>query len=200
MGSRLDPYRDTIKTLIEKHNLSAVKIIEEIQKKGYGGVYTILKAYCHAIRKDRTIQAVYRYETESGKQSQVDFGEFGRIDHDGKSRKLYAFSIIPRYPRMKYAEFTTDISTENVIGMHLNAFEYFGGFTDTIIYDNMKQVVLERKLKASESRFNEKFMDFAGYYGIVVRLCYPYRPQTKRKDREYNKIPEIQSLCRKNIL
>ena len=24
-------------------------------------------------------------------------------------------------------------------------------------------------------------MDFAGYYGITVRLCYPYRPQTKGK-------------------
>ncbi len=45
----------------------------------------------------------------------------------------------------------------------------------------MKQVVLERKINASESHFNEKFMDFAGYYGITVMLCYPYRPQTKGK-------------------
>ena len=65
--------------------------------------------------------------------------------------------------------------------MHMNAFNYFGGFTDTILYDNMKQVVLERKINASESTFNMKFMDFADYYGIVVRLCYPYRPQTKGK-------------------
>ncbi len=180
-ASKLDPYRDTIRTLIEKHNLSAVRIMEEIRKKGYDGGYTILKEYCHDIRKDRSIQAVYRYETEPGKQSQVDFGEFGRIDHDGKSRKLYAFSIILGYSRMKYAEFTTDIGTENVIKMHLDAFEYFGGFTDTILYDNMKQVVIDRKIRASESRFNEKFMDFTEYYGIVVRLCFPYRPQTKGK-------------------
>jgi hypothetical protein len=111
----------------------------------------------------------------------VDFGEFGYIEIDGKSRKLYAFSIILGYSRMRYAEFTTDISTENVIKMHLNAFQYFGGFTDTILYDNMKQVVLDRKIKASESRFNPKFMDFAEYYGIVIRLCYPYRPETKGK-------------------
>ncbi len=38
---------------------------------------------------------------------------------------------------MRYAEFTTDISTENTIKMHLNAFNYFGGFTDTILYDNI---------------------------------------------------------------
>ena len=50
--------------------------------------------------------------------------------------------MILGYSRMRYVEFTTDISTENVIKMHLNAFSFFGGFTDTILYDNMKQVVI----------------------------------------------------------
>ena len=39
------------------------------------GVYTILKEYCHELRKDRRLQDVYRYEIELGKQSQVDFGD-----------------------------------------------------------------------------------------------------------------------------
>ncbi len=180
-GSKLDPYREKIRSLIDDHNLSAVRILEEIRKTGYNGGYTILKDYCNKLRKDRRIQAVYRYETKPGKQSQVDFGEFGYIDIDGKRRKLYAFSMILGYSRMRYVEFTADISTENVIKMHLNAFSFFGGFTDTILYDNMKQVVIDRKIKASESRFNPKFMDFAEYYGIVIRLCYPYRPETKGK-------------------
>ena len=75
--SKLDPYMDMIRVRIERHNLSAVRILEDIRKKGYDGGYTILKDYCHELRKDRRIQAVYRYETELGKQSQVDFGEFG---------------------------------------------------------------------------------------------------------------------------
>ena len=179
--SKLDPYREQIKVFIDKYNLSAVRILEEIRKLGYDGGYTILKDYCHELRKDRRIQAVYRYETDPGKQSQVDFGEFGYIDIDGKKRKLYAFSMILGYSRMRYAEYTTDISTENVIKMHLNAFSFYGGFTDTILYDNMKQIVIDRKIKVSESTFNSKFMDFAEYYGIVIRLCYPYRPETKGK-------------------
>ena len=103
-SSKLDPYRDTVKALIERDNLSAVRILEEIRKKGYNGGYTILKEYYHDIRKGRSIQAVYRYETGPGNQSQVDFGEFGRIEHDGKSRKLYAFSMILGYSRIRYAE------------------------------------------------------------------------------------------------
>ena len=180
-SSKLDPYRDGIRDMIDRHNLSAIRILEEIRKQGYDGGYTILKEYCSAIRKDRRIPAVYRYETDPGKQSQVDFGDFGRIEMDGISRKLYAFSMILGFSRMRYAEFTTDISTENVIKMHLNDFRYYGGYTDTILYDNTKQIVLERKIKASESRFNPKFRDFAEYYGIVIRLCFPYRAQTKGK-------------------
>ena len=141
-GSKLDPYRDRIRELIDQHNLSSVRILEEIRKIGYNGGYTILKEYCRELRKDQRIQAVYRYETDPGKQSQVDFGEFGHMDIDGKSRKLYAFSMILGYSRMRYVEFTTDISTENVIRMHLNAFSFYGGFTDTILYDNTYKNIL----------------------------------------------------------
>ena len=100
---------------------------------------------------------------------------------DGKRRKIYAFSIVLGYSRTRYAEFATDISMNNVIKMHLNSFTFLGGYRDTILYDNMKQVVLDRKIKTLESRFNPKVMDFAEYYSIVIRLCYPYRPQTKGK-------------------
>ena len=58
--SKLDPYREQIKVFIDKYNLSAVRILEEIRKLGYDGGYTILKDYCHELRKDRRIQAVYR--------------------------------------------------------------------------------------------------------------------------------------------
>ena len=64
------------------------------------------------------------------------------MDIDGKHRKLYAFSTILGYSRMRYVEFTTDISTENVIRMHLNAFSFYGGFTDTILYDNTYKNIL----------------------------------------------------------
>ena len=180
-GSMIEPYLPLVREMIDQHNLTAVRIYEELRKKGFKGSYSLVKQYSRPMRNDRKILAVYRYETDPGKQSQVDFGEFGYIEIDGKRRKLYAFSMNLGYSRMRYAEFTTDISTRNVIRMHLNAFRHFGGFTDTILYDNMKQVVIDRKLKASESRFNGEFMSFSEYYGIIVRLCYPYRAQTKGK-------------------
>ena len=179
--SKLEPHKAYIKERIDRYNLSAVRILEEIRKKGYTGSYSTVKYYCATLRKDRAINAVIRFETDPGKQAQVDFGEFGYIEIDGVWKKLYAFSYILGYSRYRYVEFTVDISVQSLIKLHLNAFRYTGGIPSEILYDNMKQVVLERRIKASESRFNEAFMRLSAYYGFAVRLCYPRRPQTKGK-------------------
>ena len=57
-GSKLDPYKEIIRSLIEEHNISGIRVLEEIRKMGYNGGYTILKEYCHDIRKDRRLLAV----------------------------------------------------------------------------------------------------------------------------------------------
>ncbi len=72
--SVISPYTEYVKGRIDKYNLSAVRIYEELREKGYPGSYTTVKRLCRELRKDRRIQAVYRYETDPGKQSQVDFG------------------------------------------------------------------------------------------------------------------------------
>jgi transposase len=66
--SKFDPVRPIIKMLIDKYNLSSVRILEKIRKWGYQGSSTILKEYCRTLRKERSIKAVYRFETEPGEQ------------------------------------------------------------------------------------------------------------------------------------
>ncbi len=139
--SILESYRAYIKDRIDRYNLSAVRILDEIRKKGYTGGYSTLKYYCATLRKDRAITAVIRFETEPGRQAQVDFGDFGYIEIDGMRRKLYCFSYILGYSRYRYVEFIVDISTQSLIKLHLNAFRYTGGIPSEILYDNMKQVV-----------------------------------------------------------
>ena len=50
------------------------------------------------------------------------------------------------YSRVRYIEFVTDMSTNTMIRCHQNAFRYFGGYPEEILYDNMKQVVIKRLL------------------------------------------------------
>ena len=43
----------------------------------------------------------------------------------------------------------------------------------------MKTVLLDQT--GGELHFNQKFLQFAAYYGFVPRVCRPYRPETKGK-------------------
>ena len=179
--SILEPYKPYIRERIEAYNLSGVRILDEIRAKGYSGGYTVLKDYCQTLRSDMQVKAVWRFETKPGEQAQVDYGKFGPILIDGEMRSLYCFSMVLGYSRARYIEFRTDMKTETLISQHTNAFGYFGGYTNSILYDNMKQVVLDRKARVSDSTFNPLFMDFLEFHGIWPRLCHPYRPQTKGK-------------------
>lgn len=82
---------------------------------------------------------------------------------------------------MGYIEFVTDMSTNTLIRCHQNAFQYFGGYPEEILYDNMKQVVVKRLLKQEGSTLNRQFEDFAGFYGFKPILYRPYRGQTRGK-------------------
>ena len=179
--SILEPYKPYVRERIEGYSLSAVRILDEIREKGYKGEYSTLKNYCRTIRNDMRVKAVWRFDTKPGEQAQVDYGTFGPILIDGEMRKLYCFAMQLGYSRARYIEFSTDMKTETLISQHTNAFRYFGGYTNTILYDNLRQVVLDRKAKVSDSTFNPLFMDFLEFHGIWPRLCHPYRPQTKGK-------------------
>jgi hypothetical protein len=69
----LDPFQDFIKKRVVKDGIMASRILREIRNKGYTGGYTILKEYIRPLRVEQSIEAIYRYETKPGVQSQVDF-------------------------------------------------------------------------------------------------------------------------------
>jgi transposase len=179
--SKLDDYKDYVRKQISQNPVSAKRLLREIREQGYTGGYTILKDYICTIRPAVGVPAVFRYETVPGGQAQVDWAEMGRVEIDGKPRKLYCFTMILGYSRVRYAMFTLSIDAPTLIKCHLDAFQYFGGYPQEILYDNMKQVVVKRALKSSDSEWNVLYRDFCEYYGFIPRLCRPYRPQTKGK-------------------
>lgn len=179
--SKLDPFRDHIaRRLREYPELTAVRLFEEIQGMGYKGKLTILKDFIRPIRR-RQVQAVLRFETRPGRQGQVDWSEMARVRLDDMMRRLYCFNMVLGYSRMRYIEFTLRTDTAAFIQGHINAFRYFGGYPREILYDNTRNVVLRRALKASEHEWNPLFQDFFLYYGFIPRLCRVMRSQTKGK-------------------
>lgn len=181
--SKLDPYKHLIDMWLEEAPYSAVRIHEKLMEQGCDCKYTIVRQYVATRKADLNEKATVRFETMPGLQGQVDWGFFEnyKVLENEEYKKLYCFLMILGYSRMRYIEFVTDMSTTTLIKCHINAFRYFGGYPEEILYDNMKQVVVKRLMKQSESELNKQFEDFAGFYGYKPVLCRPYRGQTKGK-------------------
>ena len=177
------PSKHLIDMWLEEAPYSAVRIHEKLMEQGCDCKYTIVRQYVATRKADLNEKATVRFETMPGLQGQVDWGFFEnyKVLENGEYKKLYCFLMILGYSRMRYIEFVTDMSTTTLIKCHINAFRYFGGYPEEILYDNMKQVVVKRLMKQSESELNKQFEDFAGFYGYKPVLCRPYRGQTKGK-------------------
>lgn len=177
--SKLDPFKELLKTYIEQGIFNCIVLYERLQEKGYEGGVTILKDYVKSFRPPKSGKATQRYETPPGKQAQMDWGIIHYIDGNGITHKTPAFVMIMGSSRAKYIEFTKRCDFFSLIRCILNALEYFGGVPQTILTDRMKTVVVG--MQAGKPMFHQGFSEFAADMGFIPKLCRPRRPQTKGK-------------------
>ncbi|MFH1546971.1 MAG: IS21 family transposase, partial [bacterium] len=139
--SLLDPYQGNIAYWLDDDlEYRATWIYDRLANMGFTGSYEIVKRKVHEIKAEKQRVAYMRFETEPGFQAQVDFGEFQVENLDGTIRKLYLFSMILGYSRKIYGELIDHCDLPTFLDCHINAFEYFGGVPDEILYDRMKNV------------------------------------------------------------
>ncbi len=167
----------------EKVHIPTTVIYQDIQTLGYEGslrwVQSVMQKYELRTRaKDE--EALVRFETEAGKQFQVDWIEFPKDN-------LSAFVATMGYSRVSYVQYVTDEKVETLIECHLNAFKYFGGVPKEGLYDNMKTVIIKRNQYGyGKHKLNPLFEDFAKHCGFKIRVCKPYTPKTKGKVERFN--------------
>lgn len=177
--SKLNPFKGYIQERVQKYpDLSGVVLLREIQNHGYSGKIKVLTDYLSEIRQ-KSKEVFLRIETSPGWQAQVDWANCGTVTIGHALRKLSCFVMVLSYSRKIYIEFTLSQCLEDFIQCHLNAFDYFGGITRKILYDNLKLVVLCRW--GREIQFNPKFMEFAGVFGFEPVPCNVARGNEKGK-------------------
>ncbi len=179
-ASKLDPFKEYLEKRRQAGVWNAVVLLRELRSRGYTGGYTLVKEYLEPLRESARVVAVRRFETGPGQQAQFDWGELGRLEHGGETRKLYCFVMTLGYSRAMFADVATHQRLETLLRLHEQAFCALGGVCEEILYDWMKTVALGRDDRG-EILWNKGFADFAGYWGYQPRLCREYRPQTKGK-------------------
>ena len=177
---KLDPFVPYLEKRIAEGVLNAQKLYQELLPLGYEGKERMVRAFVQPYRQPPSAAATVRFETEPGEQAQVDWGHFGRIDYYGRQRPLYGFVMTLGWSRAMYLEFTVSADAAWFLRCHLHAFHYLGGVPQEVLHDNLKTAVLERD-GAGHIHWNQRYLDFAHYYGFTPRACWPRRPQTKGK-------------------
>ena len=177
--SILKPFYSIIEDTLENdpyYNL--VYLHERLQNAGYSGKITILRNYARRFRKKLIEKAVIRFETEPGRQAQVDWKECGKMEIDGKLQKVYAFVMLLGYSRIPFVLFTLDMTSPTLLQAHLMAFRYFGAIPKEILYDNMRTAWYNN---GGVWHVNSKLLAFASACGFTPLRCQVRRPQTKGK-------------------
>ena len=179
-GSKPDPYTGHIDRRMAEGPDNCRVLDREIRALGYAGSYSTLVQYVRPRRSRLQPEATMRFETAPGEQAQVDWGSLSYLRVDGKRRRLWVFVMTLGWSRACYVEPVRRADTASFIQCHVNAFEYLGGIPRSCLYDNAKVVTLGRDAEG-QVEWNRRMLDFALRVGFELRLCQPYRAQTKGK-------------------
>ncbi len=181
---KLDAFKEFLRTRVEQARprwIPAPVLLREIRERGYTGGLTQLKVWLAPLRKIEP-QPVVRFETAPGKQMQVDFTTIRR----GRD-PLIALVATMGYSRATFVKFAAGEDAAILCAGLREAFEYFGGVPEHVLFDNMKAVVIERDAYGpGKHRWNNELNGLADQCGFTTRLCQPYRAQTKGKVERFN--------------
>ena len=182
--SKLDPYKKYISQRVEQAHPDKIPssvIYEEIKKYGYDGKIRIIQTFLSSLKIDSSEEEVIRFETKPSYQAQVDW----TFIRTGKN-PVYGFVMVLGFSRMAFVYFTDNMRQDTWQDCHVKAFEYFGGVPQTLLYDNLKSVVIQRdKYGKNQHGFNNDFLEFAKD-NFIPKLCKVYRAQTKGKVERFN--------------
>ena len=179
-NSKLDQYKNIIDEKIENNNIPATGIYFLLKTKyDFKGKYGIVRKYVSSKKENIINNLTIRFETIKGYQSKVDWKEKVKIHNKaGDEYIISIFLIVLGNSRYKYIELTFDQTQPTLFNCLTNAFKYFGGTTDEILFDNMKTIVDRAKSDFTDVVINSKAMQFAKDAGFKIVICRPYRPRT----------------------
>jgi transposase len=161
---------------------------------GYKGSYASIRRCVRALKSEIQRQSAEIFiplTFAPGSASQFDWGEVIVIVA-GKPLILSLGAMELCYSRYFYARVYQSQKQELFFDIHRRAFEYFGGITKRIIYDNLKSAV-KKILRGKHPNLQERFVQFGSHYLFDPEFCNP------AKGNEKGRIENLIEYIRQNF-
>lgn len=187
---KLDPYQDQILHWLKEHpDLSAAQVYDwleerlDFQEATEGTVRNFLNELreLHHIPKT-TNERIYNSveELPPGIQGQVDFGQDVLQTADGKTIRVYCIGFVLSHSRFKYVEWLDrPFKTEDVIRSHENAFRFYGGMPEELVYDQDKLMFVTEN--SGDILLTKQFQQYREFRKFRLYLCRKGDPESKGK-------------------
>ena len=167
-ASMVEPYLAFItETLAKYPTLRAARLYTMVRERGYPGAPDHFRAIIARLRPRPAAEAYLRLRTLAAEQAQVDWAHFGKLPIGRAVRPLMAFVMVLAYSRYLFLRFYLGASMPYFIRGHVEAFTTFGGVARTVLYDNLRSAVLERRDDAI--RFHPLLLELAAHYRFQPR-------------------------------
>lgn len=119
-------------------------------------------------------------ELPPGEQAQVDMGEIYLETVSGRNKKIYCFAMVLAHSRYKFVLWQErPFTTDSFIHAHIKAFDFFGGRTREIVYDQDK--VLAVSENNGDIIYTAGFQAYVNEVKFSVYLCRGSDPESKGK-------------------
>ena len=176
----IEPYAGIVDEWLAKEPRLAGTVIYErlVAEHGFAYSYQRVKLYLQEARPrvcPRAEDLHRRFEVLPGSQAQVDWGDEGVA---GDSR-AYSFHMTLSNSRDPFTCFAPSQDMANFWECHVRAFHHFGGVPAELLYDRTKTVVKRHVGRDMAVSLHPEALAFAAHYGFAIKVCAPYRPQTK---------------------
>jgi transposase len=197
-GSKLDAFKHQIDQWIkEDHLYNCATMLPRLRSMGYTGSGTLLREFVHDLRPPtQGHHPVRRYETDPGEQLQFDWAEF-RYEQEGVRKKLYGFTAVLSYSRMRYVTFVKRCDAATLIRCLMEAFEYMGGLPKAALTDRMKTVLLD--MDGKMPIWHPRFADAHGVHRRLTTGLQILHAPDQREGGAQCRGDQIQLLARRPL-
>jgi transposase len=186
---KLDDYKAIILSWLQQHpDMSAAQVLDWLQEKYEVDISeSTVRLYVRELRKEydipkelesRAYEAVP--EKPFGSQMQVDFGQTEQLTPDGKKVKLRFIAFVLANSRYKYKEWLDrPFTTRDVIQAHENAFHYYGGIPDELVYDQDALILVSEN--GGDLILTREFQAYKEERKLNIHVCRKADPESKGK-------------------
>ena len=165
--SHCEQHREFIEAQLRlRRNYTAI-YQDLVDRFGFTGGYNSVKRFAGKLRQ-REPEQFDRLEFAPGEEAQVDYGEgaLTRVPGTDRYRRPRLFVMTLRYSRRSFRRVVWKSSQEVWAQLHEQAWRYFGGSTQYVVLDNLKEGVITPDLY--EPELNRVYAMALAHYGVVA--------------------------------